>query len=46
MQALGEVAVGTSHGGHELNMQDDGKWFLVWVGVWLIALAFLLPALI
>lgn len=46
MQAHGEmVAIATSGSGHELS-SDEGKWFLVWVGVWVVALAALLPALI
>lgn len=27
-------------------LQDEGKWFILWAGVWIIALAVLLPALI
>ncbi|HKT50806.1 MAG TPA: hypothetical protein VJV96_10930 [Candidatus Angelobacter sp.] len=26
--------------------QSEGKWFILWAGVWIIALAALLPALI
>jgi hypothetical protein len=28
------------------GLQDEGKWFILWAGVWIIALAVLLPALI
>lgn len=45
MQAHGEMAIATSGSGHEFS-RDEGKWFLVWVGVWVVALAALLPALI
>ncbi|HEU5413102.1 MAG TPA: hypothetical protein VFW31_05065 [Candidatus Angelobacter sp.] len=27
------------------GLQDEGKWFILWAGVWIIALAVLLPAL-
>ena len=27
-------------------LQNEGKWFILWAGVWIIALAVLLPALI
>lgn len=44
MQADGNMTA-TSYAGHELTTAE-GKWFLVWVGVWMVALAALLPALI
>lgn len=27
-------------------LADEGKWFIVWAGAWILALAMLLPALI
>ena len=27
-------------------LQSEGKWFILWAGVWIVALAVLLPALI
>jgi hypothetical protein len=45
MQGNGEITIATGYSRHELSA-DEGKWFLVWVGVWIIALAALLPALI
>lgn len=45
MQAHGEIASVTRCSGHEFD-PVEGRWFLVWIGVWVVALAALLPALI
>jgi hypothetical protein len=45
MPAHGNTTAATSYDGQQLN-SDEGKWFLVWVAVWMVALAALLPALI
>lgn len=33
-------------GEYSAASQHEAKWFMVWAGVWIIALAVLLPALI